>query len=56
MQVLPSHVDDLDLIPVGELDDLLVEVEEDILTLTLAVQGLVGQTEMGSRGKLITVQ
>ena len=36
--ILPSHVDDLDLIPVGELDDLLVEVEEDILTLTLAVQ------------------
>ena len=55
MQVLPSHVDDLDLIPVGELDDLLVEVEEDILTLTLAVQGLVGQTEMGSSEKLITV-
>ena len=55
MQVLPSHVDDLDLIPVGELDNLFVEVEEDILTLTLAVQGLVGQTEMGSRVKLITV-
>ena len=36
--ILPSHVDDLDLIPVGELNDLLVEVEEDILTLTLAVQ------------------
>ena len=55
MYVLPSHVDDLDLIPVGELNDLLVEVEEDILTLTLAVQGLVGQTEMGSREKSITV-
>ena len=49
IQVLPSHVDDLNLIPVSELNDLLVEVEEDILTLTLAVQGLVGQTEMGSR-------
>ena len=46
MQVLPSHVDDLNLIPVGELNDLLVEVEENVLRLALAVQGLVGQTEM----------
>ena len=53
MEVLPSHVDDLNLIPVRELNDLLVEVEEDILRLTLAVQRLIGQTEMGSSKKLI---
>ena len=45
MQVPPSHVDDLDLVPVGELDDLLVEVEEDVLRLTLAVQRLICQAE-----------
>ena len=38
-------MDDLNLVPVGELDDLLVEVEEDVLRLTLAIQRLVGQAE-----------
>ena len=41
--VSPAHVDDLDLVTVGQPDDLLVQVEEDVLRLSLAVQGLVGQ-------------
>lgn len=36
-------MDDFNLVPVGEFDDLLVEVEEDVLRLTLAIQRLVGQ-------------
>ena len=43
--VLPAHVDDLNLVQVFELDDLLVEVEEDVLRLTLGVQRLIRQAE-----------
>ena len=38
-------MDDLNLVTIGELDDLLVEVEEDVLRLTLAVQRLICQAE-----------
>ena len=42
-------MDDLDLVAVGQPDDLLVQVEEDVLRLTLAVQRLVGQAEKCER-------